>query len=154
MAWVTTKDGRRVNTEWFDMERQIEQNKAEAKKKNDGDSLGRVGEPSPNGEMKKVKLYHGSFQDFKEFDYKKGKELKGGGSDQYGEGFYFTADKNRARAFGNIIYTVEVSYSTDFRTAKKTGREKDFSYNKSTGYWVIPANKSKNLKILKKETVD
>ena len=131
-------------------EKQIAKNKEEVTRKN----LGEVGEPSPNGEMKHVTLYHGSFQDFKEFDYEKGKQAKSGGSDQYGQGFYFTADKEQARAFGNIIYTVDVSYSTDFRTAKKTGREKDFSYNKSTGYWVIPPNKAGNLKIKKKEKVD
>ena len=115
------------------------------------DNFGNAGESSPNGEMKHIKLYHGSFQDFDEFDYKKGKEAKGGGSDQYGEGFYFTSDPQQARMFGNIIYEVDVAYSTDFRTAKKTGREKDFSYNPKTGYWVIPPNKAKNLKILKKK---
>lgn len=113
--------------------------------------LGPVGVSSPNGEMKKVTLYHGPFADFDEFDKSKSNKR---GSDQYGEGYYFTADPNQARMFGNIIYTVEVKYSTDFRTAKKTGREKDFMYNPKTGYWVIPLNKVKNLKIKKKRRVD
>lgn len=113
--------------------------------------LGPVGQSSPNGEMKHVTLYHGSFADFNEFDYSKRTKS---GSDQMGQGFYFTADKNAARAFGNIIYTVDVAYSTDFRAAKKTGREKDFSYNPKTGYWVIPPDKAKNLKIKKKKRVD
>lgn len=30
MAWITTKDGRRVNTDWFDKEHQIAKNKAQA----------------------------------------------------------------------------------------------------------------------------
>jgi len=118
-----------------------------------GKDLGPVGESSPNGEMKHITLYHGSFIDFDEFDYEKGKQAKAGGADQYGQGFYFTSDPEVARMFGDIIYTVDVAYSTDFRTAKKTGREKDFQYNKKTGYWVIPANKSKNLRIKKKERV-
>lgn len=32
MAWVTTKDGRQVNTDWFDKDRQIEANKQEGEK--------------------------------------------------------------------------------------------------------------------------
>lgn len=34
MAWITTKSGKRVNTDWFDQERQIDANKAEATEKN------------------------------------------------------------------------------------------------------------------------
>ena len=33
MAWVTTKDGRHVDTDWFDKEKQIASNKAEADSK-------------------------------------------------------------------------------------------------------------------------
>lgn len=117
-------------------------------------NLGLVGEPSPNGEMKHVTLYHGSFEDFDEFDFDKGKQAKAGGADQYGEGFYFTDDPAKARMFGDIIYEVDVAYSTDFRTAKKTGREKDYQYNAKTGYWVIPKTKAKNIKIKKKRRVD
>ena len=32
MPWVTTKDGRQVNTDWFDKDRQIEANKQESEK--------------------------------------------------------------------------------------------------------------------------
>lgn len=32
MAWVTTKDGRQVNTDWFDKDRQIEASKQESEK--------------------------------------------------------------------------------------------------------------------------
>jgi len=117
---------------------------------NMGDSPGLSSE---DGSLKHITLYHGSFEDFNEFDFEEGKRRKGGGADQYGEGFYFTDDINRARSFGDIIYTVDVAYSTNYRIAKKTGREKDFSYNPDTGYWVIPANKSKNLRIKKKERV-
>jgi hypothetical protein len=34
MAWVTTKDGRQVNTDWFDKDRQINENKKEADARN------------------------------------------------------------------------------------------------------------------------
>lgn len=116
-----------------------------------GMNLGPVGTSSPNGEMKKVTLYHGSFADFSEFDRSKNEKRS---NDAYGEGYYFTADPERARNYGNIIYTVEVKYSTDRRTAKKTGREQDFQYNPKTGYWTIPLNKTKNLKIKGKRIVD
>ena len=112
-----------------------------------GRNLGPVGESSPNGEMKKVTLYHGSFSDFDTFDRSKNSKRS---NDAYGEGYYFTADPKQARLYGDIVYEVEVKYSTDRRTAKKTGREQDFSYNKKTGYWTIPLNKTENLKIKKK----
>ena len=101
--------------------------------------------------MKKITLYHGSFSDFDMFDRSKNEKRS---NDAYGEGYYFTGDPKIARNYGNIIYTVEVKYSTDRRTAKKTGREQDFSYNKETGYWIIPLNKTQNLKIKKKKRVD
>lgn len=34
MAWVTTKDGRRVDTDWFDKDKQIADNKKEADDRN------------------------------------------------------------------------------------------------------------------------
>lgn len=108
------------------------------------------GKSSLNGEMKTVRLYHASFSDFEEFDYSKKQKR---GSDLQGEGFYFTSDPKQARLFGNILYEVEVKYSTDRRTAKRTGREKDFQYDPKTGYWVIPANKSKNIKIIRKRRI-
>lgn len=111
------------------------------------------GESSKDGKMKTVRLYHGSMQKFDSFDFEKGKKAKSSGADAYGEGFYFTSDKSTARLYGDYIYQVEIKYSTDRRTAKKTGREKDFEYNKKTGYWVIPPNKSGNIKIVGREKV-
>lgn len=116
-----------------------------------GENLGPVGVSSPNGEMKKVKLYHGSYSDFDKFDRSKNDKRS---NDAYGEGYYFTADPKVARNYGNIIYEVEVSYSTDRRTAKKTGREMDFQYNPKTGYWTIPLKKAKNIRIKRKRRVD
>lgn len=72
------------------------------------------------------------------------------GSDLQGAGHYFTDDPEKASQFGDILYKVEVKYSTDRRTAKKTGREKDFQYDPETGYWVIPQSKEGNIKILAK----
>lgn len=109
---------------------------------------------STDGSMKHITLYHGSFSDFDSFDYEAGKAGKSGGADMYGEGFYFTSDPEVARTFGNNIYTVDVAYSTNYRVAKKTGREKDFSYNPDTGYWVIPKDKAGNLKIKGKKRVN
>jgi len=114
------------------------------------------GKSTPDGTMQTVRLYHGSFAKFDQFDFDAGKALKGGGSDMYGEGFYFTADKNQARMYGDNIYYVDVQYSTDFRTAKRSNgtREKDFSYNPETGYWVIPKEKADNIHIVGVEDVN
>ena len=108
---------------------------------------------SEDGKLKHITLYHGSFSDFDNFDYEAGKAGKSGGADAYGEGFYFTDDPNVARTYGDIIYTVEVAYSTNHFVAKKTGREEDFNYNPDTGYWIIPKNKVNNLKIKGKRRV-
>lgn len=109
------------------------------------------GESSRDGKMKTVRLYHASFADFNEFDYSKSQKR---GSDLQGAGHYFTSDPRQARLFGNILYEVEVKYSTDRRTAKQTGREKDFQYDKRTGYWVIPESKQKNIRIVRKRRID
>lgn len=37
MGWITTKEGKRINTDWFDKDRQIEENKNQAEKKNTED---------------------------------------------------------------------------------------------------------------------
>lgn len=112
------------------------------------------GKSTVDGSMKAVRLYHGSNANFDKFDFAAGKAFKSGGADAYGEGFYFTSDPEQARLYGDNIYMVEVLYSTDRRTAKKTGREKDFDYNERTGYWVIPKTKSDNIKILAKKVVE
>lgn len=39
MPWITTKSGKRVNTDWFDQERQIEASKAEADIRNNKSSM-------------------------------------------------------------------------------------------------------------------
>ena len=109
---------------------------------------------SEDGSLKHITLYHGSFSNFDDFDYEKGKEGKAGGADAYGEGFYFTSDPEVARTYGDHIYTVDVAYSTNRRVAKRTGREQDFSYNPDTGYWVIPKDKADHLRILRKRKVN
>ena len=114
------------------------------------EGLGAVGASSPNGEMKTVTLYHGSNADFDKFDYEEGLKRSDGGVNQYGDGFYFTPDPQQARLYGDNVYKVQVQYSTNNRTAKRTGREKDFQYSPDTGYWVIPASKAGNIKILEK----
>lgn len=114
------------------------------------EGLGAVGTSSPNGEMKTVTLYHGSNADFDKFDYEEGLKRSDGGVNQYGDGFYFTPDPQQARLYGDNVYKVQVQYSTNNRTAKRTGREKDFQYSPDTGYWIIPASKAGNIKILEK----
>jgi hypothetical protein len=107
------------------------------------------GKPSANGEMKTAIVYHGTNADFNEFD-----ETKIGGKNQvnqYGEGWYFADTPEQARLYGDNVYTVEIKYSTDRRTAKKTGRTQDFQYNETTGIWTIPYSKTKNVKIKKKK---
>lgn len=39
MPWVTTKDGRHVDTDWFDKEKQIKQNEKEADKLNNSQKI-------------------------------------------------------------------------------------------------------------------
>ena len=114
------------------------------------EGLGEFGKSSPNGELKTAILYHGSYTDFDRFDFEAGRAARKNGSvDQYGEGFYFTENPDWARNYGDNVYKVEVKYSTDNRTAKRTGREKDFTRT-SSGYWVIPSNKADNIRILSK----
>ena len=114
------------------------------------EGLGEFGKSSPNGELKTAILYHGSYADFDRFDFEAGRAARKNGSvDRYGEGFYFTENPDWARNYGDNVYKVEVKYSTDNRTAKRTGREKDFTRT-SSGYWVIPSNKADNIRILSK----
>lgn len=114
------------------------------------EGLGEFGKSSPNGELKTAILYHGSYADFDRFDFEAGRAARKNGSvDRHGEGFYFTENPDWARNYGDNVYKVEVKYSTDNRTAKRTGREKDFTRT-SSGYWVIPSNKADNIRILSK----
>jgi SPP1 gp7 family putative phage head morphogenesis protein len=135
-------------------EREEEREKAAETFRATSQSVEGYGKSSPDGSMKTVRLYHGSQADFDKFDFAAGKAFKGGGADVYGEGFYFTADPSVARLYGDNIYMVEIKYSTDRRTAKKTGREKDFDYNPETGYWVIPKTKAENIRIVGKKRVE
>lgn len=70
MAWITTKTGKRINTDWFDddeanKQRQIEENKKEAENKNfkDGDTPKKL---DPKGRHKIEKI---ALDDSKDADY-------------------------------------------------------------------------------------
>ena len=105
------------------------------------------GQPSVDGSMKTAITYHGSFADFDEFDKSKSNKR---GSDLYGSGNYFADDLDVTYAYGDIVYKVKIEYSTDSRTAKKTGRKKDYQYSEKNGFWVIPQDSRKNITILQK----
>ena len=104
------------------------------------------GKASDDGSMKTAIVYHGSNSKFDEFDHKAiGNKNQ---VNQYGEGFYFADTPEQARAYGDHVYAVKLSYSTDRRTAKKTGRTQDFQYSKDTGIWTVPYASQKNAKIV------
>lgn len=107
------------------------------------------GVSSDDGRLKKAIAYHGTSSNFDSFDASYARD----NHQVWGEGFYLASDPETAALFGNQVYEVEVSYSTDRRTSKKTGRDWDFQYNPDNGYWVIPHNKARNLKILTKKRV-
>ncbi|MBX9035043.1 hypothetical protein [Gordonibacter massiliensis (ex Traore et al. 2017)] len=96
--------------------------------------------------MKKAVAYHGSFAEFDAFDASFSNERH----QAWGGGFYLASSPETAKLYGDNVYEVEISYSTDLRTAKRHGRETDFHYNPDTGYWVIPHAKAGNLRILRK----
>lgn len=106
------------------------------------------GVASNDGRMKTAIVYHGSYADFSQFDA--GKIGNKNQVNQYGTGFYFADTPEQARLYGDNVYQVKIQYSTDRRTAKRTGREQDFQYSKDTGIWVIPYSKTGNIRILKK----
>ena len=109
------------------------------------------GKPSTDGSMKTAIVYHGTNASFSEFDTSKiGSKAQ---VNQYGEGWYFADTPEQARLYGDNVYTVEIKYSTDRRTAKKTGRTQDFQYSEERGIWTIPYSKTKNIKIKKKKRV-
>lgn len=109
---------------------------------------------SPNGELKTAVVYHGSFTEFDQFDSSKINIDRANAHNAYGEGIYFADTPEQARLYGDKIYMVELKYSTDRRTARKTGREKDFQYDPERGMWVIPYDKQEHLKILRIYTED
>lgn len=104
------------------------------------------GKASDDGSMKTAIVYHGSFADFDEFDHKAVGRIRD--DNLYGEGFYFADTPEMARAYGDRVYAVKLSYSTDRRTAKKTGRTQDFHYLKDKGIWTVPYSAQKNATIL------
>ena len=107
------------------------------------------GKPSADGSMKTAIVYHGTNATFSEFDASAiGKKTQ---VNQYGEGWYFADTPAQARLYGDNVYTVEIKYSTDRRTAKKTGRTQDFQYSEERGIWTIPYSQTQNIKIKKKK---
>ena len=104
------------------------------------------GKASADGSMKTAIVYHGSYSEFDEFDH----NAIGGKNqvNQYGEGFYFADTPEQARLYGDHVYAVELSYSTDRRTAKRTGRTQDFQYSEDTGIWMVPYESQNNAKIV------
>lgn len=105
------------------------------------------GVPSENGSMKKAIAYHGSSALFNEFD----PSFADSRHQNYGQGFYFSKSPETAYLYGDYVYEVEITYSTDLWTSKRQGREKDFQYSDKTGFWVIPHNKAKNIRILSRK---
>ena len=101
------------------------------------------GKPSPDGSMRKAIAYHGTSSYFDKFDA----SFSNPYHSQYGGGFYLASTREKAALHGNHVYEVEITYSTDMRTAKRTGRQQDFQYIAEPGYWVIPHSKAGNLKI-------
>lgn len=97
--------------------------------------------------MKKAIAWHGSSSAFDAFDA----SFADSRHQNYGRGFYFASSESQAELYGGYTYQVEITYSTDLRTAKKTGREKDFQYDPKTGYWVIPHGKAANIRILSRK---
>ena len=110
------------------------------------------GKPSADGSMKTAIVYHGTNANFSEFDASAiGNKAQ---VNLYGGGWYFADTPAMARLYGDNVYTVEIKYSTDNRTAKKTGRTKDFQYSEERGIWVIPYSQTQNIKIKKKDRVN
>lgn len=109
------------------------------------------GKPSTTGKLKTAIVYHGSYATFSEFDSAKiGNKNQ---INQYGEGFYFADTPQQARLYGDNVYEVEIKYSTDRRSAKKTGRTQDYQYSEKTGIWTIPYSKTKNIRIISRRNM-
>ena len=70
-------------------------------------------------------VYHGTSVEFNEFKKEYAKD------GQYKKGFFFTADKPVARMYGDIIMPVYLKAETDYRDAKKTGKEIDYIHPKN-----------------------
>ena len=70
-------------------------------------------------------VYHGTSAEFNEFKKEYAKD------GQYKKGFFFTADKPVARMYGDITMPVYLKAETDYRDAKKTGKEIDYIHPKN-----------------------
>ena len=102
--------------------------------------------------MKTKIVYHGSFYKFDSFDMEAVLKNKTR-NHNYGAGFYFTESEEQARLFGDYIYKCRIKYSTDYRTAKRLGTVKDYTYIESKGYWIIPYECVGNIQILDRKYV-
>ena len=77
-----------------------------------------------NGEPKVV--YHGTFENWTEYDLQKNV------NQMWGNGIYLTPYPERARLYGDNIMAFYVKADTDYRTAKTTGKQKDYTVIKQT----------------------
>lgn len=87
-------------------------------------------------------VYHGTNADFDTFKKEYAKD------GQYRKGFFFTSDKSAARMFGDIIMPVYLKAETDYRDAKKTGKEIDYIHPKNDNrdvYIVFDPNQIKSV---------
>ena len=66
MAWITTKEGHHINTEWFEKDRQIAQNKKEADERNK--PVLEPGKPTKNSEDAFKYIYRNARKFAKEGD--------------------------------------------------------------------------------------
>jgi hypothetical protein len=83
-----------------------------------------------NGEP--MVVYHGTNEDFDIFDQTRAK------AGQYGDGFYFTPDRDIAHNYGDKVIAAFINARIDSREARRTGREKDHLHTKDgTDYWVV-----------------
>ena len=77
-----------------------------------------------NGEPKV--FYHGTFENWTEYDLQKNV------NQMWGNGIYLTPYPERARLYGDNIMAFYVKADTDYRTAKTTGKQKDYTVIKQT----------------------
>ncbi|MDR3088890.1 MAG: hypothetical protein LBU39_03625 [Desulfobulbaceae bacterium] len=82
-------------------------------------------------------VYHGtnSFNGGDGFDTF---QLKEGGVEQYGPGFYFTEAPEKAALFGDAVMPVFLNARVDRKTAKRIGQTKDHIRTADgTNYWIV-----------------
>jgi hypothetical protein len=87
MAWITTKDGRKVNTDWFDQERQIAESKKEADERNDTTPINEI---AKDGSLTMTYVHiHNNTQKIKGMDF---------GQDIEPAGEYMSMDTMRGKS--------------------------------------------------------